>query len=215
MFRSSRSSSGPPRKQIQELIVYLHCVHPNAHNFQLRKLKCISLYKLNLSFVGFKKGSHFNLRPTHNQFGLYRLVYCCFCNWNWWAFRIPQRRETKQLLDLFSWWAWEWPTRSKHVALTHITFLFVSVINQLDTQNFCFTVSLFRASTCFEHMCPSSGVQNCITQPLVFILIINQFDGHNFCFTISLFHACTCFEHMCSSSGGQNCVTQPLVSSHL
>jgi len=25
------------------------------------------------------------------------------------------------------------------------------VINQLDTQNFCFTISLFHASTCFEH----------------------------------------------------------------
>ena len=29
--------------------------------------------------------------------------------------------------------------------------LFISVINQLDAQNFCFTISLFRASTCFEH----------------------------------------------------------------
>ena len=34
-------------------------------------------------------------------------------------------------------------------------------------QNFCFTISLFHASTCFEHMCSSSGGQNCITQPLV------------------------------------------------
>jgi hypothetical protein len=30
---------------------------------------------------------------------------------------------------------------------------FISVINQLDVQNFCFTISLFHASTCFEHMC--------------------------------------------------------------
>jgi len=45
--------------------------------------------------------------------------------------------------------------------------LFISVINQLDAQNFCFTMSLFHASTCFEHMCSSSGGQNCITQPLV------------------------------------------------
>jgi len=45
--------------------------------------------------------------------------------------------------------------------------MFISVINQLDEQNFCFTVSLFHASTCFEHMCSSSGGQNCITQPLV------------------------------------------------
>jgi len=29
--------------------------------------------------------------------------------------------------------------------------IFISVINQLDVQNFCFTISLFHASTCFEH----------------------------------------------------------------
>ena len=39
--------------------------------------------------------------------------------------------------------------------------IFVSVINQLDAQNFCFTISLFHTSTCFEHMCSSSGGQNC------------------------------------------------------
>jgi len=43
----------------------------------------------------------------------------------------------------------------------------ISVINQLDAQNFCFTISLFHASTCFEHMRSSSGGQNCITQRLV------------------------------------------------
>ena len=31
--------------------------------------------------------------------------------------------------------------------------LFISVINKLDAQNFCFTKSLFHASTCFQHMC--------------------------------------------------------------
>ena len=31
--------------------------------------------------------------------------------------------------------------------------IFISVINQLDAQNFGFTISLFHASTCFEHMC--------------------------------------------------------------
>ena len=30
---------------------------------------------------------------------------------------------------------------------------FISVINELDGQNFCFTISSFHASTCFEHMC--------------------------------------------------------------
>jgi len=45
---------------------------------------------------------------------------------------------------------------------------FISVINQYDAQNFCFTISLlFHASTCFENMCLSSGGQNCNTQPLV------------------------------------------------
>jgi len=45
--------------------------------------------------------------------------------------------------------------------------LFISVINQTYAQNFCFTISLFHASTCFQHMCSSSGGQNGITQPLV------------------------------------------------
>jgi len=52
------------------------------------------------------------------------------------------------------------------VLLTVHLSIFISVINQLDEQNFCFTKSLFHASTCFEHMCSSSG-QNFITQPLV------------------------------------------------
>jgi len=30
--------------------------------------------------------------------------------------------------------------------------IFISVINQLDAQNFCFTISLFHVSTCFEYM---------------------------------------------------------------
>jgi len=29
--------------------------------------------------------------------------------------------------------------------------MFILVINQLDAQNFCFTISLLHASTCFEH----------------------------------------------------------------
>ena len=54
------------------------------------------------------------------------------------------------------------------VLLTVHLSIFISVINQLDAQNFCFIVSLFHASTCFEHMCSSSGGQNCITQPHLF-----------------------------------------------
>ena len=40
-----------------------------------------------------------------------------------------------------------------YVFLTVHLSIFISVINQLDAQNFCFTISLFHASTCFEHMC--------------------------------------------------------------
>ena len=29
--------------------------------------------------------------------------------------------------------------------------IFIPVISQLDAQNFCFTITLFHASTCFEH----------------------------------------------------------------
>jgi len=39
------------------------------------------------------------------------------------------------------------------VLLTVHLSIFISMINQLDAQNFCFTISLFHASTCFEHMC--------------------------------------------------------------
>ena len=38
-------------------------------------------------------------------------------------------------------------------------------INQLDALNFI--MSLFHASTCFEHKCSSSGGQNCTIRSLV------------------------------------------------
>jgi len=58
-------------------------------------------------------------------------------------------------------------TLSSHdVLLTVQLSIFILVINQLDAQNFCFTISLFHASTCFQHMCSSSGGQNGITQPV-------------------------------------------------
>ena len=40
------------------------------------------------------------------------------------------------------------------VLLTVHLSIFISVINQLDAQNYCFTISLFHASTCFEHHVP-------------------------------------------------------------
>jgi len=39
------------------------------------------------------------------------------------------------------------------VLLTVHLSIFISVIIQLDAQNFCFTIRLFHASKCFEHMC--------------------------------------------------------------
>jgi len=53
------------------------------------------------------------------------------------------------------------------VLLTVHLSIFISVLNQLDAQKFWFTISLFHASTYFEHICSSSGGQNRITQPLV------------------------------------------------
>ena len=44
----------------------------------------------------------------------------------------------------------------------HLSYL---NINQLDSLNFI--MSLFHASTCFEHICSSSGGQNCTIQSLV------------------------------------------------
>jgi len=51
------------------------------------------------------------------------------------------------------------------VLLTVHFSIFISVINQIDAQNFCFTISLFHASTCFEHMCSSSGGQKLLYTP--------------------------------------------------
>ena len=53
------------------------------------------------------------------------------------------------------------------VLLTVHLSIFISVVNQLDAQKLRFTISSFHASTCFEHMCSSSGGQNCIIQHLV------------------------------------------------
>jgi len=54
----------------------------------------------------------------------------------------------------------------KNLLTVHLS-ISISVINQLDAQNVCFTISLFHISTCFEHMYSSPGGQNCITQSLV------------------------------------------------
>ena len=51
--------------------------------------------------------------------------------------------------------------------------IFILVINQLDAQIFCFTISLFHASTCSEHMCSSSGGQFCVSSWLITKINVN------------------------------------------
>ena len=46
---------------------------------------------------------------------------------------------------------------------TSIRF-FISVINQLDAQNVCFTTRLFHASTCFEHTYRCDDTRGCAMQ---------------------------------------------------
>ena len=66
---------------------------------------------------------------------------------------IPAPNAIRHLIFPFSQQLFK---QSKHIYLN---------INQLDALNFI--MSLFHASTCFEHMCSSSGGQNCTIQSLV------------------------------------------------
>jgi hypothetical protein len=58
---------------------------------------------------------------------------------------------------------------------------FISVINQLHAQNFCFTISLFHASTCFAHMC-SKHVETwnklIVKQKFLCIKLVNYRDKY-------------------------------------
>ena len=106
-------------------------------------------------------------------------------------FRAPCAHLQEVKIVLYSLWyhhTYRWPSRA------HLN------INELDALNFI--MSLFHASTCFEHMCLSSGDQNCTYSlwyhhtyrwPSRAHLNINQVDALNF--IMSLFHASTCFEH--------------------
>jgi len=57
----------------------------------------------------------------------------------------------------FCWHYFNWERVKCNVTSS---WFYISVINQIDAKNFCFTISLFHASTCFEHMFSSSGGQN-------------------------------------------------------
>ena len=78
----------------------------------------------------------------------YTFAVCTVKNSWWWTEELS---ETCRVFLIF----W-WPCIS--------IYLFLN-INQLVALNII--ISLFQASTCFEHMCSSSGGQNCIIQSLV------------------------------------------------
>ena len=72
----------------------------------------------------------------HSLWYCHSLIYCC-------EFNHSKKKKKSQY--------WESNQCSFDVLLTVHLSIFISVINQLDAQNFCFTISLFHASTCFEH----------------------------------------------------------------
>ena len=116
--------------------------------------------------------------------------------------------------------------------------IYILVINQLDAQIFCFTLSLFHASTCFEHhvlivrrselyytasdiikpigvMIPDLYMFRapCAHRQEVRIVLYSIWYHHTYrCDDTRSLHVSST---MCSSSGGQNCILQHLVSSHL
>jgi len=77
----------------------------------------------------------------------------CLC----WTRRVEQfpSSRTHSLLPVY--WPPTTATKTLHTICGNNPSIFVSLINQLDAQHFCFTISLFHASPCFEHMCSSSG----------------------------------------------------------
>jgi len=80
--------------------------------------------------------------------GAYISVNGCICRWNF----VFLSSETRMLLMwLFSLTFYYYYYYYNFLLTVHLS-IFISVINQLDAQNFCFTISLFHASTCFEHM---------------------------------------------------------------
>jgi len=63
-----------------------------------------------------------------------------------------------------------WTVTDFDVLLNAHLSIFISVINQLDAQDFCFTISLFHASTCFEHMSRAQD-EMCTRRPPICMMI--------------------------------------------
>ena len=99
---------------------------------------------------------------------LLALWYIEISTQSWTAFKYWKTARSRWILN--------WYTYDLYCIYIYIYFdvlltvhlsIFISLFNQLDAQNLFHKWVLFHASTWFEHMCSSSGVQNCITQPLV------------------------------------------------
>jgi len=72
-----------------------------------------------------------------------------------WHLRVNYRVHKNRQLSI-SWARMVYSTLSHPISLRSLLILshhlyHVYLTNQLDAQNFCFTISLFHATTCFEH----------------------------------------------------------------
>jgi len=94
----------------------------------------------------------FHSKSLEQQFRTWAISH--YCN----AVYIKQQHVKKWLVSMYVWkqWRvkmWNYATWKKDfdVLLTVHLSIFILVINQLDAQNFCFTISLLHACTCLEH----------------------------------------------------------------
>jgi len=126
--------------------------HHYVYGFHVITSKC-SAYAI--KFRTFTIIYNRNSSPTviHNLFCLNLSSHKVYWPWINWPLFIVRPQPTWTNFDVL-------------LTVLHLS-IFISVTDQLDAQNFCLTIRLFHACTCFEHMCSSSVGQNCITQPLV------------------------------------------------
>ena len=78
----------------------------------------------------------------------------------------PARKMSANLYDIYLLMCVQWktPDDGQRNCPKHVNSFYLNV-NQLDALKFI--MSLFHASTCFEHMCSLLGGQNCIIEHLV------------------------------------------------
>jgi len=90
------------------------------------------------------------------------------------------------------------PDDGQNTCSKHVEFV-ISVTNQLDAQNFCFT-SLFHASTCLEHMHSSSVGQNCDDTTGCVIQFWPPYDEHMCSKHVEAWNKLVVKQKLCASS---------------